>query len=466
MQHSDVLIVGAGSAGSILAERLSADANCRVTVVEAGPGVSESGVAALIADGSVLPIGSGSPLVQRYQADLTANPHRRTQIVRAKVVGGGGAVNGGYFCFGLPRDFDGWRLPGWAWPDVSPHFTDIGRAIPVRRTSEMSYPSGEFVQRAMKSGFGWVEDFNGCTTADDVLVGVGAVPLNIKDGKRAGPGAVVLQPAVGRPNLSLFTRTRVRRVHIASGRATGVEAIGPDGRAEFIADRVVLCAGGIESAHLLMVSGIGDPEMLRQAGIHVITPLPVGMQCVDHPEWVMSTSWVTTPGRPVLEAMLVTEDDIEIRPYTGGFVAMVGHGTTGRPDWPHVGVALMQPRARGRITVTSPDVEVPPRIEFHYDSEPNDLAALQRGVAIARELCPKQPPAGVPLWSTSQHLCASAPMGLDDDNRAVLDPQCGVRGVSGLWVVDGAALPAITSRGPHATIVMLAHRAAGFVAAD
>jgi choline dehydrogenase-like flavoprotein len=144
---------------------------------------------------------------------------------------------------------------------------------------------------------------------------------------------------------------------------------------------------------------------------------------------------------------------------------MMGDGSTGRPDWPHVGVALMQPRSRGRVAVVSDDPRVPLRIEHRYDSEPEDIAALRRGSELARELCPTAEPRPEPLWSTSQHLCATAPMGGDSDERAVLDQQCRVRGVDGLWVIDGAALPAITSRGPHATIVMLAHRAAEFVAA-
>lgn len=123
----------------------------------------------------------------------------------------------------------------------------------------------------------------------------------------------------------------------------------------------------------------------------------------------------------------------------------------------------MRPSARGRITVTAPEIEVLPRIEFRYDSVPEDVALLERGTELAKALCPQTIPLGMPMWSTSQHLCASAPMGLDDDERAVLDPSCRVRGVDGLWVLDGAAMPAITSRGPHATIVMLAHRGSEFV---
>jgi choline dehydrogenase-like flavoprotein len=177
----------------------------------------------------------------------------------------------------------------------------------------------------------------------------------------------------------------------------------------------------------------------------------------------MPTSWEVAVDRPVLEAVLSTTDGIEIRPYTGGFVAMTGDGTAGHRDWPHIGVALMRPRARGRITLVSPDPQVPPRIEHHYDSEPADVADLRAGSELARELCSIATHIGPAVWATSQHLCGSAPMGLDGDAYAVVDHRCRVRGLEKLWVIDGSILPVVPSRGPHATIVMLGHRAAEFV---
>jgi choline dehydrogenase-like flavoprotein len=165
----------------------------------------------------------------------------------------------------------------------------------------------------------------------------------------------------------------------------------------------------------------------------------------------------------VLEVVLSTPDDIEIRPYTGGFVAMVGDGTAGHPDWPHIGVALMQPRARGRIRLVSADPGVPPQIEHRYDSEPEDMAALRKGTELARELASSTTEVGQPAWATSQHLCGSAPMGPAQHPAAVVDHQCRVHGIDGLWVIDGSVLPTVTSRGPHASIVMLGHRAAEFV---
>lgn len=445
-----------------------------MTVLEAGPALDDPGLLAQTANGLQLPIGVGSPLVRRYQTRLTEQPARQHPLVRGATVGGSGAINGGYFCRGLPRDFDRMAIPGWGWDDVLGSFraieTDLdfdGPAhgdsgpIRVRRTHEMTGTSERFIAAAERAGFGWIADLN--DAGPDQVSGIGAVPLNIVDGVRRGSGAGYLIPALGRPNLSLHARTRVARLRFAGTAVAGVDAVGPHGRMTLTADRVVLCAGAIETARLLMLSGVGEEKTLRAAGVPVVTPLPVGASFSDHAEWVLPTDWTVAPGRPVLEVVLSTADDLEIRPYTGGFVAMTGDGTAGHADWPHLGVALMQPRARGRITLVSADPDAAPRIEHRYDSEPEDIAALRRGSELARELAGGTIDAAAAVWSTSQHLCGTAPMGADGDPRAVVDPRCRVLGIDNLWVIDGSILPAITSRGPHASIVMIGHRAAEFV---
>ena len=445
-----------------------------MTVLEAGPALADPGLLAQTVNGLQLPIGVGSPLVQRYQTRLTDQPVRRQPIVRGATVGGSGAVNGGYFCRGLPRDFDRTAIPGWAWADVLDSFraieTDLDFGGPnhgdsgpilVRRTHEMTGTTQRFIAAAERAGFRWVDDLNDC--GPEPVSGVGAVPLNIVDGVRIGSGAGYLIPALSRSNLTLLAQTRAVRLCFAGTVAVGVDAVGPQGQFTLTADRIVLCAGAIQTAHLLMLSGVGEEEMLRAVGVPVLVRLPVGMSFSDHPEWVLPTSWTVVPGRPVLEVVLSTADDLEIRPYTGGFVAMTGDGTVGHADWPHIGVALMQPRARGRITLVSKDPSVAPRLEHRYDSEPDDVAALRRGGEIARELASTATYVGAPVWSTSQHLCGTAPMGTEGDPRAVVDHRCRVYGTENLWVIDGSILPVITSRGPHATIVMLGHRAAEFV---
>ncbi|MDD4868353.1 MAG: mycofactocin system GMC family oxidoreductase MftG, partial [Mycobacterium sp.] len=350
--YSDVLIIGAGSAGSVVAERLSADPGCCVTVLEAGPALVDPALLARTANGLQLPIGAGSPLVHRYLTRLTDRPERWLPIVRGATVGGSGAVNGGYFCRALPRDFDAAALPGWAWSDVLEHFraieTDLdfgGPAhgesgpIPVRRTREMTGTTERFIVAAERAGFAWIADLN--DVGGEPVAGVGAVPLNIVDGVRVGSGAGYLLPALTRPNLTLLSGTRAVRLRFNGAAAVGVDAVGPQGAMTITASKIVLSSGAIQSAHLLMLSGIGDPAMLRGVGVPVVAALPVGMSCSDHPEWVLPTSWTVAVGRPVLEVVLSTADGIEIRPYTGGFVAMTGNGTAGHPDWPHIGVVLM-----------------------------------------------------------------------------------------------------------------------------
>ena len=394
-----MLIVGAGSAGSVLAERLSADLACRVTVVESGPGPSDPRVRDQISDGLRLPIGTASSVVQRYPTTLTDDPERPAQIMRGAVVGGSGAINGGYFCRGLPGDFDGWELPGWAWKDVLPHFiaieTDLDISGPlhgsdgpilVRRVAEFDGCTASFVRSVGDAGYRWISDLNGSAHVAPLPPGVGAVPLNINGGTRVGPGGAYLQPALARTNLTLLANTRVRRVRIANGRAIGVECVGPDGATDLAADRIILCAGAIGSAHLLMLSGVGAEGVLRLAGIRVLANLPVGRRCVDHPEWVLPVDWSPTHGLPPLEAVLTTSDGLEIRPYTAGFGAMISGRRDDPADRPHIGVALMQPRSRGRIGLASADPATPPGIEHRYDSEPEDVAALRAGAELAREL--------------------------------------------------------------------------------
>jgi len=466
--HSDVLIVGAGSAGCVLAETLSRDPARRVTVVESGPSASDPRVTDQIRNGLRLPIGAASSVVRRYQTTLTDRPRRTASIMRGAVVGGSGAVNGGYFCRGLPADFDGWGIPGWSWDDVLPHFrdveTDLDFAGPlhgadgpmrIRRITEFEQGAVAFVDAALGCGYEWIDDLNGPAAGRP---GVGAVPLNIERGTRVGPGEAFLGRAAGRPNLVVLPNRRVRRIRFAGNRAVGVECA--DG-GELTADRVVLSAGAIGSAHLLMLSGIGPAAQLCAAGIPVLQDLPVGTRSVDHPEWVLPVDWPAAPGRPPLEVLLTTAEGLEIRCYTTGFGEMTG-SVDDPADRPHLGVTLMRPQSRGRLTLTSADAEVPPLIEHRYDGDVSDATVLADGADLAHDLAGSGYEARDSFWSTSQHLCGTVPMGRDGE--APLDEKCRVRGVDGLWVVDGSVLPDITSRGPHATIVMIGHRAAEFIA--
>ncbi len=473
----DILIIGAGSAGSVLAERLSADPQCRVTVVESGPGPDDPRVHRQISDALRLPIGPASSVARRYETILTEDPPRHAQIMRGAVVGGSGAINGGYFCRALPTDVEGWGLDGWRWHEVLPHFRAIEHdrdftgplhgsrgPIVIRRVPEFDGCTAAFVESAKGAGFGWIDDLNGSAPDRRLPAGVGAVPLNIDGGTRIGPGGAFLVPALRRPNLTLMTGTRVRRIRFAGTRAVGVDCVGTGGSRTLHADRVVLCAGAIGTAQLLMVSGVGPASNLHEVGVAVLAELPVGVDTVDHPEWVLPVSWPPTHGVPPLEAVLTTGDGVEIRPYTAGFGAMMTGRHDDPTDRPHLGVTLMRPRSRGRITLASADPDIAPVIEHRYDTSEDDVRQLRQGAELAREIAGATAQSEV-SWATSQHLCGSARMGRDGDPAAVLDSRCRVRGLDALWVVDGSIFPEIPSRGPHATIVMAGHRAAEFVSA-
>jgi predicted dehydrogenase (TIGR03970 family) len=423
---TDVLIVGAGSAGSVLAERLSCDPDRRVTVVEAGPG--QPIVGALTSDGLTLPIGPGSPVVRRYRTLLTADPPRTADIVRGECLGGSGAVNGCYFWRALPRDFEG--LPDWSWAQIERHYRAVETRI-AARTVEFSSSTERFVVAAGAAGFG---------------SGVSPVPLNIDRGRRRGPGTVFLEPALPRPNLTVLTGVRAVRVRLTGGRAVGIDAIAADGPVTLDADRVVLTAGAVATAQLLLCSGIGPADDLRTLGIAVEADLPVGRRTWDHPEWLIPTGWTAEATSPVLEAVL-NQDDLEIRPYTTGF----GSPTLG------IGVALMRPQSRGRVSLAAADPALPPRIEHRYDSEPADIASLTRGSLLVAEIIGEATTLGEPVWGTSQHLAGTAPIG------EVVDSRLRVGGIENLWVADGSVLPTPLRRGPHATIAMIGHRAAEFI---
>ncbi len=444
--------------------------------MEAGPGPSDPRVLAQITNGLRLPIGTASSVVRRYPTTLTDHPKRYTHIMRGAVVGGSGAINGGYFCRGLPADFDSWQLPGWTWDDVLPHFVAIETdldfdgdvhgsdgPIVIQRVAEFDGCTAAFVESATQANYDWVADLNGSAPHEPLHPGVGPVPLNINGGTRVGPGGAYLQPALGRPNLTLKTGTRARRIQFVNGRAVSVTCTGAEGPIELQADRIVLSAGAIGSAQLLMLSGLGPQSVLDSVGIPVVADLPVGVATADHPEMVLPVNWTETHGQPPLEAVLTTADGLEIRPYTAGVGAMISGRRDDPADHPHLGVALMRPTSRGRVRLASAHDDAPPIIEHRYDSEAADVAALRAGVELARELAGASAASSHVLWSTSQHLSGTAPMGRDGDPRAVVDPQCRVHGVDGLWVIDGSVLPAPVSRGPHATIAMCGHRAAEFV---
>ncbi|GAB2933073.1 mycofactocin system GMC family oxidoreductase MftG [Rhodococcus aerolatus] len=460
----DVVVVGGGSAGCLLAARLSATRS--VCLLEAG-GVE--GWPDALLDARVIPAAAGSRWIWDVPARLTAD--RTTVLVRGRALGGSSAVNGGYLVRATTADLQ--ELAEVGGPLWSVEATtaacvraeddaDLGGTpghgsggpVPVARTpAEQYHPvSAAVTAAALAAGYPAQPDLSAPGAH-----GVGPVPLTVRDGVRQNLGLAAAVPAVLRHGLVVRGDAVVRRVVHAHGRATGVELA--DGTV-VDADEVVLSAGALASPALLARSGLGP---------HHVEGLS------DHPE--LPLTW--TPAVPVdgthragLEvAVHPAGDELELRPYVAGFDRLVPG--SGAPGDLVVGVAAMAPRGRGTLTVTDDGVHV----DLAYLADPHDRAVLRDGVRAARALLldggvagataadevADGPDAALDAWvaarlGTSQHTCGTAALGRT--SASPVDERLRVRGVDGLRVVDGSVLPTVPRRGPHASVLMVAELAA------
>ncbi|MBY4128487.1 mycofactocin system GMC family oxidoreductase MftG [Rhodococcus fascians] len=485
LDHVDVIIVGGGSCGCVVASRLSEDPARSVLLLEAGPTFSDvAEVPAALTDASMLPIGPGTEWVGTYSAQLTPGIGR--MLARGRVLGGSGAVNGGYFVRATPADFDVWPQSLWSFEQVLPFYsgseTDLDAGIqkqwhgssgpmPVTRTPmHARHPiTTAFVDSAVDAGFPMQPDLN---APDAGIRGVGAVPLNVRSGVRVSAALAYLLPILDRKNLRVLGNTAVTSLVFDGSTVIGVEIIVDGVRSIVKSDNVIVSAGAVHTPALLLRSGIGPADDLVALGIPVVVDSPgVGRGFSDHPEvGVPIVARNEHPATsPALEAVLHA-DAVEIRPYTRSFDRLIS-GLEPGPQL--VGVGLMRSTSRGSIALRSTDPFEAPDVRYHYLESEVDQRMMREGVELARDLLASPvmsslvavPAIEDPLavLGTSLHLSGSARMGPDADPSSVVDDRCRVRGVDGLFVVDTSAFPVVPSRGPHATAIMFAERAAALI---
>ncbi|MFF3896264.1 GMC family oxidoreductase [Streptomyces sp. NPDC001812] len=506
----DVVVVGAGTAGSVLAARLTEDPDRRVLVVDAGPlprGAAGFGPALL--DARLVPGAQPDhPATHAHPVHLT--PERPWLVPRGRVLGGSSTVNGGYFVRARREDFDRWAAagnPAWSYERMLPFLRALendldhgagpvhGAKGPMRvRRGRLDHPAAAaFRDAAHALGFPDDPDKN-----DQAPPGFGPVPANVVDGVRLNAGLSYLPPEVlDRPNLTVLGGTAAHRVVIENGRATGV-VVGHGGRRSVLdAGTVVLCAGALATPHLLHLSGIGPRADLERLGVPLVRDAPaVGSGFSDHPqvvlEWAPREAWegpagswlggclhlTSSSGGPVAPGGGEGPGDLEILQSLVPMSRLTGGtGAAGGPL--SFLVSALAPRPTGRLRLRSADPAVPPHIDYGYLGGPDDRRRLREGVRVTAALLESPPladvargPAGpgrevldddraLDQWirehlGTAQHTCGTAAMGpADDPEHAAVDQFGRVHGVRGLRVADTSILPDAPHRGPAATAVLI-----------
>jgi choline dehydrogenase len=464
-----VVIVGGGTAGCVLAARLSADGERRVLVVEAGRDVHKAAELPPVLVGHPPLSAAELPDTWRYAVELVKAPARRMGQSRGRVLGGSSSINGSLFVRGVPEDYDSWGSPLWSFDAVLPFFrkseTDLdfrdqfhGAEGPlnVSRACDqaLSATQQRVYDRAVGLGIKEKADLN-----HPLGSGIGRLPMTSDSRSTA---LTYLAPQRRQPNLAVLTDALVTRVVVENGRAVGVEGVQADRTFIVRAPEIILSCGTFGSAELLLRSGIGPAGPLQALGIACVLDRPgVGQNLRCHPMLTLhfepDQDGGVDPDSPRLALVLSTRarNDLMLFPkQTADDLAIM--------------TTLRLPLSAGELRLRSAEPRVPPEITYGY-LDAGDLDCLREGTRWATELAQRQPLERVTDgWivdrlETADHACGTCKLGSRDDPLAVVDDTCGVHGLPGLRVVDLSIVPRPVRAGPYPTVVMLAERAAELI---
>lgn len=504
----DYIVVGGGASGSVIAGELS-KTGADVLVVESG-GADD---APTISNPSIWFYNVGSPLDWNLPiAPASQLNNRKFNMALGHVLGGGSSINAMVWSRGLGSDYDAWDrngASGWSFEDVLPTFKaqedwegggnewrGVGGPVHVRRAGTPHPTAPAFLEAARQMGFATVDDMNG-----PMRPGAGYINMNIAaDGSRVSAARAFLRPNLGRPNITLLLNANVTKVVFDGDRATGVQIVTGDGVRNVRASReVILAAGTIHSAQVLMLSGIGNAGELQKLGIAPVANLRgVGKNLQDH---VLVSGVVykykgKMPDRPVdsnaVEAEVYLSSGLSSHPADINLVleqlpiatpeASARFGAPPKEGFT-IAPALVQPTSRGQVRLASADWRDAPIIEGNYLGTEHDLAAIVRAIEVARELGRQTALDGVreaevvpgPNATSRQdlvdlartasasfgHAVGTAKIGVDAD--AVVDDNLRVHGVRGLRVADASVMPSIVAAPTNAPSIMIGGRAATLI---
>jgi choline dehydrogenase len=509
MQY-DIIIIGAGSAGCVLATRLTEDPQRSVLLLEIGP------------DYTTL---EQYPDDLKYGYDQTASavdaPHNWSfvgiptpqqgasmPVPRGRVVGGSSAINGQVFLRGVPEDYDNWATLGndeWTFHKVLPYFrkaetdTDIrddfhgsDGPIPVRRHKRDTWLPAQaaFYEACLAADFPADPDMNHPDS-----MGVGPIPMNNPDGIRMSTALTYLNPVRHRLNLTVKAQVLVRRLLLTGKRVTGVEVESGGERFSVEATEVILTAGAIASPQLLMLSGVGPTEHLRRLGIPVLHALPgVGQNLRDHPNVRVPVrvkdDFPLDPKAPRTQLALRytaqgSSDRNDMQILQSSFSSPIG-GDPLQAEGIRFTCILELAVGAGELQLAGTDPTVQPRLNYRYLEDPWDRQRLRDAVRLCARLLADEAyqdivaerlePSDHDLASddalddwllhhvtTTQHISGTCKMGPASDPLAVVDQHCRVHGLTGLRVADASVMPDVIRANTNATTIMIAERVSDFV---